>query len=97
MITLDDSFMCDFYKNEKDMLLTVKSNLMLRFIGVTLNHHLIKSGNALIHASFHESKCQYFGFFHECKHQDFVSLRESNNQEFGHLDGAILWKIKLYV
>ena len=43
------------------MLLTVKYNLMLIFVGVTLNCHLIKYGKALIYASFNQSKNENFG------------------------------------
>ena len=38
IITLDNTFICDLYRNEKNLLLTVKYTIMIRFIGVTLNH-----------------------------------------------------------
>ena len=59
---------------------------MLRLIGITLKHPLIKYGRYLIYLSFHESKHKYFGSFHESKHL-----------EFGYLDEAILWKLKTVV
>ena len=64
IITPDCPFICDFYKNKKNLLLTIKFTLMLRFIGVTFDYTLTKYGKALIYVSFCKSKHQYFGYFH---------------------------------
>ena len=76
------------------MLLAVKSTLMIRFIGVTLNYPLIKSGKDFIYTSLHVSNHLYFVSFHEYKHQDFGSLRESRHQDLCNLDKEIKWKLK---
>ena len=68
------------------MFLEGKTTLILRFIEITLNSPLIKSGGGLIYAYFQESKHQNFGSFYESKHQDFGNLNE-----------AILWEIKRIV
>ena len=41
IIAIENLFICDLYTNDNNMLLEVKSNLMLRFIGVTLDYLLI--------------------------------------------------------
>ena len=79
------------------MLLTVKSTLMIRFIGITLILPLIKYEKALMHAYFREYKHQYFGYFHEGKHQDFWYFHEYKHQELDNIGEAILWKIKRIV
>ena len=52
--------MCDLYTGEKKLLLTVSSNFMLRFIGVSRNYPLMKYYRPLIYEPFHESKNQDF-------------------------------------
>ena len=68
IITLYDPFIRALYSNGNNMFLPVTSNLIIIFIGITLNQSLIKSRKVLINASFHKSKHPDFGSFHEYKH-----------------------------
>ena len=56
IITVEETYTCDFYTNEKNTFLTVKSTLRLIFIGIILNDPLIKYRKVSIYASFHKSK-----------------------------------------
>ena len=64
ILTLDHPFICALYKNDKDLFMTMTHIIMLRFIGVKLNHPLIKYGKVLIYASFRESNPKDFVSFH---------------------------------
>ena len=61
IITAYDPIIYDLYINDKNLLLTVLSTLMLECTGDTLNYLLIKYEKDLIYASFHEPNNNNFG------------------------------------